>query len=119
MTGEIIGREKYGEISLKPPIFHSHNFTCDFCFVKFFLNFKMIYSFLSVPDHRCICQHYDQWWYLSFHSQIEKSFQFIIIYFYGQLWARKSNKFSDWINSKTQTEAMNYETFPEQDPFKS
>ena len=41
------GREKYGGISPKPPIFPGHNFTCDFCFAKFF---KIIYSFLSVPD---------------------------------------------------------------------
>ena len=46
MTGEIMG----GVISPKPPIFPSHNFTCDFCFAKFFLNFKRIYLFLSVPD---------------------------------------------------------------------
>ena len=44
MTGEIMGREKYGGISPKPQIFPGHNFTCDF------LNFKRIYSFLSVPD---------------------------------------------------------------------
>ena len=44
------GRGKYGEISPKPPIFPGHNFTCDFCFVQFFLNSKRIYSFLSVPD---------------------------------------------------------------------
>ena len=35
MTGEIMGRGKYGGISLKPPIFPGHNFTCDFCFAKF------------------------------------------------------------------------------------
>ena len=50
MTGEIMGGEKYGRISTTPPIFPGHNFTCDFCFVKFFLNFKRIYSFLSVSD---------------------------------------------------------------------
>ena len=50
MTGEIMGGEKYGGISPKPPIFRNHNFTCDFCFVKIFLNFKRIYLFLSVPD---------------------------------------------------------------------
>ena len=50
MTGEIMGGDKYGGISPKPPIFHGHNFTCDFCLVNFFLNFKRIYSFLSVPD---------------------------------------------------------------------
>ena len=36
MAGEIMGREKYGGISPKPPIFPGHNFTCDFCFAKFF-----------------------------------------------------------------------------------
>ena len=41
--------EKYGGISPKPPTFPGHNFTCDFCFAKFFLNFKRIYSVLSVP----------------------------------------------------------------------
>ena len=46
MTGEIMGEV----ISTKPPIFSSHNFTCDFCFAKISLNFKRIYSFLSVPD---------------------------------------------------------------------
>ena len=50
MTGEIRGGGKYGGISPKPPIFPGHNFTCDLCFAKFFLNFKKIYSFLSVPD---------------------------------------------------------------------
>ena len=30
--------------------FRVNNFTCDFCFAKFFLNIKRIYSFLSVPD---------------------------------------------------------------------
>ena len=50
MTGEIMSREKYGGISPKPPIFHGHNFTCHFCFTKFFLNFKNIYSVLSVPN---------------------------------------------------------------------
>ena len=44
------GRGKYGGISPKPPIFPGHNFTCDFCFAKFFLYIKIIYSFLSVPD---------------------------------------------------------------------
>ena len=42
--------EKYGGISPKPPIFSGHNCTCDFCFAKVFLNFKRIYSFVSVPD---------------------------------------------------------------------
>ena len=46
MAGEIMGGEKYGGISPKPPIFPGHNFTCDFCFAKFFLNFKRIYSVL-------------------------------------------------------------------------
>ena len=41
MTGEIMGGEKYGGISSKPPIFPGHNFTCGICFAK-------------------ICQHYDQ-----------------------------------------------------------
>ena len=50
MTGAIMGGEKYGGISPKPPIFPGHNFTCDFCFTKIFLNFKRIYSILSVPD---------------------------------------------------------------------
>ena len=50
MTDEIMGGEKYGGISPKPPMFPCNNFTCDFCFAKFFLNFKRIYSFLSVPD---------------------------------------------------------------------
>ena len=50
MTGEIMGRGKYGGISPKPPIFLGHNFTCDFCYAKFSLNFKRIYSFPSVPD---------------------------------------------------------------------
>ena len=40
----------YGGISPKPQIFPDHNFTCDFCFAKLFLNFNGIYSFLSVPD---------------------------------------------------------------------
>ena len=31
MAGEIMGGEKYGGISRKPPIFPGHNFTCDFC----------------------------------------------------------------------------------------
>ena len=48
MIGEVMGWETYGGISPKPPIFPGHNFTCDFC--KFFLNFKRIYSFISVPD---------------------------------------------------------------------
>ena len=30
MAGEIMGGEKYGGISRKPPIFPVHNFTCDF-----------------------------------------------------------------------------------------
>ena len=50
MNGAIMGGEKYGGISAKPPIFPGHNFTCDFCFANFFLNFKRIYSFLSIPD---------------------------------------------------------------------
>ena len=50
MTGEIMGREKHGGISPKPPVFPGKYYTCDFCFAKFFLNFKRIYSFLSVPD---------------------------------------------------------------------
>ena len=44
------GREKYGGISPKPPIFPGHNLICDFCFAKFFQNCKRIYSFLSAPD---------------------------------------------------------------------
>ena len=48
MTEEITDVKKYGGISPKPPTFH--NFTCDFCFAKFSLNFKRIYSFLSVLD---------------------------------------------------------------------
>ena len=47
MAGDIMGGEKYGGISQKPPIFPGHNFTCDFCFAKYFLNFKKI---SSVPD---------------------------------------------------------------------
>ena len=50
MTREIMDGEKYSGISPKPPIFPGHNFTYDFCFAKFFLNIKIIYSFLSVPD---------------------------------------------------------------------
>ena len=50
MTEEITGVEKYGGISPKPPTFPGHNFTCYFCFAKVSLNFKRIYSFLSVPD---------------------------------------------------------------------
>ena len=50
MTGKIMGGEKYGGISPKPPIFPGHNITFDFCFAKFFLNFKRNYLFLSVPD---------------------------------------------------------------------
>ena len=46
MAGEIMGAEKYDGIYPKPPIFPGHNFTCDFCFAKFFLNFKRINSFL-------------------------------------------------------------------------
>ena len=42
--------EKYGGVSPKPSIFPGHNFTCDFCFTKIVLNFKRIYSFLSVSD---------------------------------------------------------------------
>ena len=49
MTGEIMGGEKYGGISPKPPIFPGHNFTCDFCFAQFFLNIKILYLFLPVP----------------------------------------------------------------------
>ena len=45
-----MGGEKYGGISEKPPIFPGHSFTRDFCFANFFLHFKKIYSFLSVPD---------------------------------------------------------------------
>ena len=45
-----MARGKNGGISQKPLIFPGHNFTCDFCFANFFLNFKRIYSFLSVPD---------------------------------------------------------------------
>ena len=44
------GRGKCGGISPKPPVFHGHNFTCDFRFAKFFLNFKRIYSVLSVSE---------------------------------------------------------------------
>ena len=44
MTGEIIDGEKY------TTNFPGHYFTCDFCFANFFLNIKIIYSFLSVPD---------------------------------------------------------------------
>ena len=47
---ENYGRGKYGGTSQKPPNFPGHNCTCDFCFAKFFINFKRIYSFLSVPD---------------------------------------------------------------------
>ena len=47
MAGDIMGGEKYGGISQKPPIFPGHNFTCNFCFAKYFLNFKKI---SSVPD---------------------------------------------------------------------
>ena len=50
MTNKIMGGEIYGGISPKPPIFPNHNLTCDFCFAKIFLNFKRIYSFLSVKD---------------------------------------------------------------------
>ena len=50
MAEVIIGGKKYGGISPKQPIFPGHIFTCDFCFANFFLNFKRIYSFLSVPD---------------------------------------------------------------------
>ena len=50
MTGEIMGGGKLGGFIPKPPIFPGHNFTCDFCFAKIFLNLKRIYSFLSVPD---------------------------------------------------------------------
>ena len=51
MTGEIMGGEKYGGISPKPPIFPGHNVTCDFCFThKKISQFQRIYSFLSVPD---------------------------------------------------------------------
>ena len=39
--GKIMARGKYGGISQRPLIFPGHNF---------FLNFKRIYSFLSVPD---------------------------------------------------------------------
>ena len=42
MAGEIMGGEKYGGISPKPPIFPGRNFTCDFCFAKFSLHFKII-----------------------------------------------------------------------------
>ena len=41
VTGEIMGREKYGGIVPKPPVFSGHNFTCDF---------ERIYSFLSIQD---------------------------------------------------------------------
>ena len=44
MTGEIMGGEIWRDYS------KTANFTCDFCFAKFFLNFKIIYSFLFVPD---------------------------------------------------------------------
>ena len=50
MTVGNYGRGKYGGISPKPPIFPGYNFTCDFCSAKFFLNFKRIYSFFTVPD---------------------------------------------------------------------
>ena len=53
MTGEIMGGEKYGRISSKPPIFPKFQ------------------EKLLVFCPRCICEHYDHWWYLSFHSQIE------------------------------------------------
>ena len=45
-----MGGEKYGGISPESPIFPGPNFTCDFCFANFFLNFKRIDSFYSVPD---------------------------------------------------------------------
>ena len=48
MTGEVMGREKYGEISPKPPIFPGHNFTYDFCFAKLFLtttNYRIISTY--------------------------------------------------------------------------
>ena len=38
------------ELVQNSQIFPGHNFTCDFSFAKFFLNFKRIYSLLSVPD---------------------------------------------------------------------
>ena len=57
MTGEIMGGENMAELVQKPPTFPSHNFTCGFCFAKFFLNFKRIYSFLSIPD---VFANYDQ-----------------------------------------------------------
>ena len=50
MVGEIMGGKKYGGFRPEPPTFPGHDFTCDFCFAKFFINFKRICSFLSVPD---------------------------------------------------------------------
>ena len=50
MTREIMGGGKYGGFKPKLPTYPGHNFTCDFCFAKFFLNFKGIYWFLFVPD---------------------------------------------------------------------
>ena len=51
MTGNY-GRGKYGGISPKPPIFPVILLpvTSAVCLAKFFLNIKIIYSFLSVLD---------------------------------------------------------------------
>ena len=49
LTGEVMGGENIAEL-VKNVNFLDYNFTCDFCFAKFFLNFKRIYSFPSVPD---------------------------------------------------------------------
>ena len=71
----------------KPPNFsgHTYNFICDLCFAKCFLNFKRINLFLSVPDFSSTTMiNYDSLFFI-FQSQIESSFQFIILYFYGQL----------------------------------
>ena len=48
---EIMGGGKYSGICPKTSIFPGHDFTCDFCFAKIFLNFKRITRFFLSQMH--------------------------------------------------------------------
>ena len=95
MTGEIMGGEKYGGISPKPPIFPGNNFTCDFCSTKFFLNFKKIYSFLSDQDaFASTIINEDIWVFI---VKLNRVFSLSLYIFTVNCVATKLTKFSAWI----------------------
>ena len=69
MTGEIMGGKKYGGFSPKTANFSRSEFYLRLLLRKILSKFQenLLVSFCP----RCTFQHYDQWWYLSFHSQTE------------------------------------------------